>query len=230
MKEVIEVVFIDIKPYSESSLWVCFFSEKDGLQNGIIKGGKKKKVKPLVLGLYQATVYSRHTSGLVNILQIERSEALEETYNSPVKILIAFFVAESIKSFLYQEVVDGSFFKFIKGHILGLNKEKRTQRFPVLFLASLITYSGHKPLKNEDERLFSLDLMTGVFNAVSPSDKTIHDASLVQSIYDSFYNIAQLNKGLERKVFDLLLEYCSYHIPGYNSNKSVEVIRETLYD
>ena len=91
MKEVAEIVILDIKPYSESSLWVCFFSEKHGLQNGIIKGGKKKKVKPLVLGLYEASFYRWSNSGLQNINGVERSVALENTYNSAVKILIAFF-------------------------------------------------------------------------------------------------------------------------------------------
>ena len=86
-------------------MWVCFFSEKHGLQNGIIKGGKKKKTKPFVLGLYQLTFYRWSSSGLQNITSVERSENLQEIYGSPVKILVAFFVAESIKSFLNNEVV-----------------------------------------------------------------------------------------------------------------------------
>ena len=118
MKEVAEVVFLAIKPYSESSLWVSFFSEKHGLQNAIIKGGKRKKIRPMVLGLYQVILYRWSSSGLQNINSVERSYQLENTYNSPVKILIAFFVAESIKSFLSNEVVDRSFFSFIKKSIL----------------------------------------------------------------------------------------------------------------
>ena len=68
----------------------------------------------MVLGLYQVILYRWSSSGLQNINSVERSYQLENTYNSPVKILIAFFVAESIKSFLSSEVVDWSFFSFIK--------------------------------------------------------------------------------------------------------------------
>ena len=120
MKEVAEIVILDIKPYSESSLWVCFFSKKYGLQNGIIKGGKKKKVKPLILGLYEASFFRWSNNGLQNINGVERSEALEGTYNSPVKILVAFFVAESIKSFLSSGVEDPSFFFFIKENAITI--------------------------------------------------------------------------------------------------------------
>ena len=78
-----------------------------------VKGGKRKKTRPMVLGLYQVILYRWSSSGLQNINSVERSYQLENTYNSPVKILIAFFVAESIKSFLSNEVVDRSFFSFI---------------------------------------------------------------------------------------------------------------------
>ncbi|MEJ6588408.1 MAG: DNA repair protein RecO [Crocinitomicaceae bacterium] len=230
MKEVAEVVFLGIKPYSESSLWVRFFSEKHGLQNGIIKGGKKKKIKPFVLGLYHVSFYRWSDSGLQNIVDLERSRSLEGTYNSPVKILIAFFVAESLKSFLNNEVVDQSFFAFIKSSIIDLNKEVKVKAFPVLFLARLIHYSGHQPLKTEGGGLLKFDIKTGVFDPQEASNDCVDDPLLVASIYDLFYNAGKNLDGRENRIFNILLSYCAYHIPSYESRQSVEIIRETLYD
>ena len=229
MKEVAEVVFLDIKPYSESSLWVCFFSEKHGLQNGIIKGGKKKKTKPFVLGLYQLTFYRWSSSGLQNITSVERSENLQEIYGSPVKILVAFFVAESIKSFLNNEVVDQSFFRFLKSEVLRLNITKTVKAYPVFFLAELIAFSGHTPLKPLSPLFKVFDLTTSEFDPERPSGRLVTAPELVKSLYNVFYNKEGFKGGFEPKIFDLLLEYCLYHLPGYNSKKSVEIIRETLY-
>lgn len=229
MKEVAEIVILDIKPYSESSLWICFFSEKHGLQNGIIKGGKKKKVKPLVLGLYEAYFFRWSNSGLQNINGVERSIALENTYNSAVKILIAFFVAESIKSFLNSGVEDRSFFFFIKEKVLLLNNENRVKEYPIHFLSELIIYSGHKPLKSNEKKLESFDISTGFFNPKGISVNTIHNPDVVRSFHSVFYGPSIIKAGIENLVFDLLLDYSSYHLPGYDSKKSVEIIRETLY-
>lgn len=229
MKEVAEIVIIDIKPYSESSLWICFFSEKHGLQKGIIKGGKKKKVKPLVLGLYEASFYRWSNSGLQNINGVERSIALENTYNSAVKILIAFFVAESIKSFLTSGVEDRSFFLFIKEKVLLLNNESHVKEYPIRFLAELIIHSGHKPLKSKEKKLNSFDIATGFFNPKNTSVNTIHNQDVVCSFHSVFYGPSKLEPGIERHLFDLLLDYSSYHLPGYDTKKSVEIIRETLY-
>lgn len=229
MKEVAEIVILDIKPYSESILWVFFFSEKYGLQNGIIKGGKRKKVKPLVLGLYEASFYRWSSSGLQNLNGVERSTPLEKTYNSPVKILIAFFVAESIKSFLNSGDEDHSFFFFIKEKVLLLNNESRIKEYPIHFLSELIIYSGHKPLKSNDENLYSFDIATGVFNPKSASGKTVHNQEVVRCFYSVFHGPIIYKSGIEALVFDLLLDYSSYHLPGYDSKKSVEIIRETLY-
>ncbi len=229
MKEVGEIVILDIKPYSESSLWICFFSEKYGLQNGIMKGGKNKKVKPLVLGLYEASFYRWTHFGLQNINGVERSVSLENTYNSAVKILIAFFVAESVKSFLNSGVEDRSFFLLIKEQVLLLNKESRIKEYPIHFLAELIIYSGHKPLITNQTKPKSFDISTGVFNQKVDSVKTIHNQDVVTCFHSIFYGPTKIMPGLEHLIFDLLLDYSSYHLPGYNSKKSVEIIRETLY-
>ena len=184
----------------------------------------------MVLGLYQVILYRWSSSGLQNINSVERSYQLENTYNSPVKILIAFFVAESIKSFLSNEVVDRSFFSFIKKSILKLNETVFVKTYPVCFLADLISFSGHAPLNSSGLKIHNFNIKTGEFNSQEASSSLVDDPTLALAIHEVFYNNSVLNEGLEPRLFDVLLEYCNYHLPGYNSKKSIEVIRETLYD
>ena len=164
-----------------------------------------------------------------NITSVERTENLQEIYGSPVKILVAFFVAESIKSFLNNEVVDQSFFRFLKSEVLRLNITKTVKAYPVFFLAKLIAFSGHTPLKPLSPFFKVFDLTTSEFDPERPSGSLVTAPELVKSLYDVFYNKEGFKGGFEPKLFDLLLEYCLYHLPGYNSKKSVEIIRETLY-
>ena len=97
MKKIIDVIVLGVKPYSENSIWVSFFSKENGIQNGIIKGGKKKRTKALVLGLYSFTIYRPSTSSLQSIIELERTIPLDSIYTSPKKVLIAFFVADSFR-------------------------------------------------------------------------------------------------------------------------------------
>lgn len=230
MKTVVEVLVLDIKSYSESSLWICFFSKEFGLQNGIIKGGKKKKTKAQVLGLYYFTLYKPKPENLQTIVELELSSSITEIYSSPPKTLIAFFLADCFRSVIPDSRPEEDLFEFAKEEVLGLNRAKVAASFPVLFLTRLITNLGYTPLKSEIERLKDTKL-----HSYSQTKEAGHSSFSVETIntaYRLFQNESCQGFSLEnqKEVFDLLDAYCLIHIPGYESNKSISVIREVLYN
>jgi len=227
LKTVVEVIVLELKNYSESSIWVCFFSKENGVQNGIIKGGKKKRTKPSILGFYNFTIYRHSEGGLQTIVNLERTIPLDEVYGSPQKVLIAFFMSDSYKSILVNCGTDSTFFDFIKNQVLTLKQANKPGSFPVFFLAGLISFLGYPPL-NPLGKVESFDPLNGVFNPKSPSLKTIHEIGVVDEIYIVFNELERdlLNP---KKVFDALINYAIQHVPGYNRNKSIEVIRDVLY-
>ena len=227
MKTVVEVIVLELKNYSESSLWVCFFSKENGVQNGIIKGGKKKRTKPSILGFYNFTIYRHSESGLQTVVNLERTIPLDEIYCSPQKVLIAFFMSDSYKSILVNCGTDSTFFDFIKTQVLKLKQVDKTGPFPVVFLAELISYLGYPPL-NPSGSVESFDPLNGVFNPNSPSLQTIHEKVVVEEIHFIFNEQERVLLN-PKKVFDALINYAIQHVPGYNRNKSIEVIKDVLY-
>ena len=228
MKKAVEVIVLDLKSYSENSLWVCFFSKENGLQNGIFKGGKKKRTKAMVLGIYEFTIYKPSEDGLQTIINIDRLEPLEGIYLSPEKVLIAFFLADSYKCILVNSGSDASFYSLVKEQITTLNNIEKPRTIPIFFLAKLIDFLGYRPLIPEQEP-HSFDIVNGVFNAITPSLNTVTKVELVKDVCFIFNNTE--GKIMNPKdSFDVLVSYAKTHISGFNLNKSINVIRDVLYN
>ena len=231
MKKVIEIILLDIKSYSENSLWVCFYSKEYGIQNGIIKGGKRKKTRAMVLGLYYFTLYRPNNDKLQTIVEIERACNLDSIYSSPSKILVAFFMAESYRSILGESGAEQSLFALAKKQILSLCSTKNVNSFPLFYMAQLISFLGYTPLKSEitalasDSSTQSLDSFKGL--------KRPHCApEIINSTLLLFHDSSDENLIVKDKkaVFDLIVHYSRHHIPGYRVNKSIDVIRDVLYN
>lgn len=227
MKEVVEVIVLDLKSYSESSVWVSFFSKEKGLQNGIIKGGKKKRTKASVLGIFDFTLYKPSSDGLQTVINIERDIPLDQTLLSPQKILIAFFMADTYKSILVNCGVDSSFYKLAISQILNLNTIEKPGPIPIFYLARLIDFLGYRPL-NPNLIPLSFDPINGSFNPKTPSLKTIKEPEVVKEIHLVFNNTKE-ELLFPKEVFDALTNYASQHVPGFKLNKSIDVIRDVLY-
>ena len=228
MKKAVEVIVLDLKSYSENSLWVCFFSKENGLQNGIFKGGKKKRTKAMVLGIYEFTIYKPSEDGLQTIINIDRLEPLEGIYLSPEKVLIAFFLADSYKCILVNSGSDASFYSLVKEQITTLNNIEKPRTIPIFFLAKLIDFLGYRPLIPEQEP-HSFDIVNGVFNAITPSLNTVTKGELVKDVCFIFNNTE--GKIMNPKdSFDVLVSYAKTHISGFNLNQSINVIRDVLYN
>lgn len=228
MKKAVEVIVLDLKSYSENSLWVCFFSKENGLQNGIFKGGKKKRTKAMVLGIYEFTIYKPSEDGLQTIINIDRLEPLEGIYLSPEKVLIAFFLADSYKCILVNSGSDASFYSLVKEQITTLNNIEKPRTIPIFFLAKLIDFLGYRPLIPEQEP-HSFDIVNGVFNAITPSLNTVTKVELVKDVCFIFNNTEGKIMN-PKESFDVLVSYAKTHISGFNLNQSINVIRDVLYN
>ena len=227
MKKVVDVIVLGVKPYSENSTWVSFFSKENGIQNGIIKGGKKKQTKALILGLYSFTFYRSSSKSLQSIVDLERTVSLDSVYSSPKKVLIAFFVADSFRCALVNCGEEALFYDFAKKEIIRLSEETEPGLFPIFFLARLINFLGYEPLSPKG-RLESFDLMNGVFNPQLNSSGIIRNPLIVEGVFYAFHN-PSANIVRRVDVFDVLAKYACQHVPGFKFNKSIKTIREVLY-
>ncbi len=225
MKEKTIGILIAKKNYSESSLILSFYSEKEGLISFIFKGAKKKKIPIFYLGIYEISYFKRPESNLGIINSIDSAVVLADIFTNPQKLILSFFLVEILKETLKVEQPDSQMFEFIKNQILLLEVQDNLIYFPIKFLASYIQKLGFAPIIDEEEPK-GFDLKSGRFT----KDKTELNFNTIQLLVASFQKQTfDFDKNTAQKALSILLEYCKMHLPNFNVEKSLKVIRETLY-
>ena len=224
-------VLIDRKNYSESSVILHFYTKSQGRQQFIFKGAKKKKNPLLAIGIYEITFAKRPESELGIIQELSRVSGMNEIYDHPQKSLIAFFVAEILKTSLKQSNQDTVMFQFLSKEIISLEVCQDLFTYPLEFLARFIAQLGYMP-QIESEMGNYFDLNKGVIVS-QPTSGTIHVSS-EQLEQLSFLFIGEgnshfLDKELVRRNLDLLIDYSLFHIPGFQVKNTREIIQDILY-
>jgi DNA repair protein RecO len=224
-------ILIDKKNYAESSVILHFYTQGIGRQQFIFKGAKKKNKPLLPLGIYEISYIKRPESELGIVQELSRVSGINEIYEHPQKSLIAFFIAEILKTSLKQTHQDYSMFQFIREEIVALEVSQELYAFPVQFLAKFITYSGYMPQIEEEKGLF-FDLNTGSLVSLESSSTVLLTPSQLSQLNSLFIGDQQNyfnEKEIIRKNLDLLIDYCVLHIPGFQIKTTREIIQDVLY-
>lgn len=226
MKEKIIGILITKKNYSESSLILSFYSSEYGLITLIFKGAKKKKHPIFYLGIYEITFFKRPDSNLGIIQAIDPAVVLTDIFTNPQKVILSFFLVDVLKETLKAEQPDSKMFQFIKNQILEMEVQGNLIHFPVNFLTLLIKNLGFSPIIDADHPT-SFDIRSGRFSREYSEIET----DVVMLLYSTFKDI-QLSFDLTvyKKALVVLLDYCKIHLPNFNVDKSLKIIKDTLYE
>lgn len=224
-------ILIDKKNYSESSVILHLYTQENGRSPFIFKGAKKKKKPLLPLGIYEITYSKRPDSELGIIQELSRISGINEIYKHPQKSLIAFFIAEILKSSLKPSQQDSHMFQFLREEIIALEVSQYLYTFPLQFLAKFIVKVGYMP---------QIDLAMGSFFDLQTGSLVQHTSSSTQQLSPS--QVAQMDylfngnsdnfledKLTVRKNLELLIDYCVVHIPGFQVKTTREIIQDILY-
>lgn len=218
-------ILISKKNYSESSLILTFYTEGNGLISFIFKGAKKKKLAIFHLGIYELTYFKRPESNLGIIQNLEAGVPLTELFSNPQKIIIGFFMVDVLGQTLKTEHSDPELFDFIKNAILQLEVENDLLLFPLNFLGNLIQKLGFSPL-NEEENPKGFDLHSGKFTQY----ETGVEPSVVSALLYLFQGKnTEINKETAQRTLQVFLDYYKSHLPHFNADNSMKIIRDTLY-
>lgn len=226
MKQKTVGILITKKNYSESSLILSFYTEDSGLISFIFKGAKKKKLPIFYLGIYEITYFKRPESNLGIVNSLDPAVILNDIFTNPQKLILSFFIVDLLKETLKVEQPDPRIFDFIKNQIIQLEVQENLIHFPINFLTNHIQNLGFSPNINVENPL-GFDLKLGRFT----KEQTDLETDVVQLLYLAFKNQFQtiLDKNTAQKALLILLNYCQIHLPNFNVEKSLKVIRETLY-
>lgn len=100
MKQTDLGVFIHRIAYSESSLITTFYTKNNGLQKFVFQGGKKKNSNLFPLNVCELDFYFRPDSELGKLTKADSITNLDSIFSSPIKSVIAFFIADVLRQTL----------------------------------------------------------------------------------------------------------------------------------
>ena len=229
MKQVDQGILIHRINYSENSLLITLYTSSNGVQKFISKGVKKKAGNLIPMGIYEIDYYKKPSAELgsiTNIVQIKHHFGIS---NSPIKQLISFFIADLLKQTQKSESKDKNTFDFINNSIQSLDNTNHTSHFLCLFLLEYIQTLGITPfIENENSNCFDLEKGVFTFNNTDSNFRIMNKS--VGTIID-YYKNKKLSKNSNfKEVLNICLRYLSYHIPNFNMEKSINIIREIMYD
>ena len=227
MKSIDKAVFLHKSSFSSSSLLVTYYTEKNGLQKFIFKGGKKRAHHLFPMAFSEIEYYGRNND-LLNITNTESVFPQSFQFN-PVKSTIAFFIGEVIRKSVEPGDRDSQLFSFLEKQTKRLEEEEKIHLYPIQFLVEFTNSLGIYPLIEEGgEKVFNID--SGRFQHTASIHQKTYVGESVNLII-SFLNKEEppsTNKKVREESLKILLNYYSTHIPSFNKLESYEILKEVL--
>ncbi len=228
MKKKDSAVIIHRINFSNSSLIVQCFTRENGLQSFLYQGGKKKSALVFSLSLCEISFYHRADSQLGKLTDVAPLQPLHNIQLDPIKSSIAFFWADIIRKSFTEGQKDVAFFSFVENQISLLNDATNVHDFNLNFLLRSTEFLGIEPQKASVKKYLNIE--EGIFTDNPIGLQTI-DGDEIIAIQKMLLSLPYqtLSAELRRKILDVLVKYYQYHIPTFKIDKSLEIIRETLY-
>ena len=232
MKKLIQAILLKKINYSETSLVLHFYTLENGFQSFLYPGARKKKTThPFhALSIVEIECFYRKDSELGKITAINNRYTFQEIPFNPYKSGVAFFVAEVCNQCLKENEKDPATFYFLEGMISSLDQQELIADYPLIFLIQLTKYLGFTPQVIADQPN-CLDCREGeILKGRPPHSDYIEDETitlLANALTSAVVNI-RVHKTLRRKLLHNLLHYYRFHVEGFKTPKSLNVL-ETIF-
>ncbi len=230
LKQTDKGIFIHRINYSDTSLIVSFYTEKKGIQKFIYPGGKKKAHALFPLSICEIGFYIRPDSELGKLTDADPSVALSNIPAEPIRSSVAFFIADILQNCLKFDVKDVALFHFLEESIEALNTKNDLSLFAIEFMLGMTVHLGIDPTVDPTNKSYFI-LEDGEFSSIVPSQKTFTEGTGVQIIQDLLRGNMQqqLNKEERNEALQVMIDYYRMHIPRFNVERTLEIIRAVLY-
>ena len=235
------IVLRQIK-YSETSLILKIYTEKEGLLSFIAKGvrGKKGKLRSAqfqALNLIDLSYREARKSQLRQINDLKVIEPFTDLPFNPIKRTIAIFMAELIQNAIKEQEPNAKLFNFLYNsiHWIDLSKESYSH-FHLLFMMKFTKYLGFYPMLDghKDARYF--DLQQGVFSRGEPTHSYFIDSEQL-SAWKQLINVKLetinsllLSNTLKRKLLQTMMLYYKLHLIHFKELNSHHILQSVFND
>jgi len=235
------IVLHQIK-YSESSLILKIYTEKEGLLSFIAKGvrGKKGNLRTAqfqALNLLDLSYRETRKSELRQILDLKIIDPFTDLPFNPIKRTIAIFIAELIQNAIKEQEPNKKLFKFLCNSIYWIDLSKQNYgHFHLLFMMKLTMYLGFYPTLDGDKEARYFDLQQGVFSSVSPSHKYFIDSEQLRAwkqlinVKLETINSLMFSSNLKRKLLQTMMLYYKLHLIHFKELNSHHILQSVFND
>ncbi len=228
--------------HGENGIILYAYTEKSGRQTYIINGVRKNKARfkanlfqPLTI--LDLDVYKKDTRDLHHVREINCPLPYRTIPYVLVKTVIAMFISELLYKLLREEESHPELFEFLlRAFAILDDNEEQLKNFNLVFMIYLSEYLGVMPTNNFSETTPWFDLREGRF-----LDKLPEHSDNLDIKTGRLFN-ALLNTKIEeleslstdatsrRSLTDALLRYFNLHFSSLSELKSLDIIRELLYN
>ena len=226
-------LLLDKQAYSESSMILHFYTLERGFQSFIFKGALKKRKALNQMGLYEISYFKRPESDLGIVNQLDFAWTPQVLFDRPQKVLLVFFMTDILQQTLRHQGPDPKLFYFIRDQLVHLETTDAERKFPTQFLAQYLMLLGYTPLV-EEEHAAIFDLQKGSFCQASQGGATcIQDPQLVHFLKAQFWPNPEQELSsnlLYKEALRILIQYAQIHLSGFDLDKTMEILHDTLYD
>jgi DNA repair protein RecO (recombination protein O) len=233
VKENDKAIFLHRINYSESSLIATFYTLRHGIQKFIFQGGKKKSNALFPLSVSEITYYRRPDSDLGKLTEASPILVLAGITIEPMKSTIAFFLVDVLKQCLKTDQPDPQLFLFLESQIVQLDtcSSNELSLFATNFLIGLSEQLGIEPhLDQTNKKFFHLE--EGEFKDLEGNGNLCASGPGVTLIQELLRHTPtqHTDKLTRTEAFETMIHYYRIHIPRFDVQKSLDVIREILYN
>ena len=235
------IVLHQIK-YSETSLILKIYTEKEGLLSFIAKGvrGKKGKLRSAQfqpLNLIDLSYREARKSELRQIIDLKVIDPFTDLPFNPVKRTIAIFIAELTFNAIKEQEPNLKLFEFLYNsiHWIDLSKESYNN-FHLLFMMKFTKHLGFYPMLDGDNEAKYFDLQQGVFRRSTPKHRYFIDSEQLsawkQLINVKFETINNLlfSISLKRKLLQTMMLYYKLHLIHFKELNSHHILQSVFND
>ena len=228
--------------YSETSLILKIYTEKEGLLSFIVKGvrGKKGRIRSAQLqhlSILDLVYYEARKSQLRMIKDLKVDEPFVEIPYDPVKRSIALFITELLLHSIREEEENRELYSFLYAsiHWLDLTKISCTH-FHLLFMMKLTKYLGFYPMFDRHENEGYFDLQSGTFAFSAPPHPHYIDGDELQAwkalLNCSYENLDKLHfaNSLKRSMVQQLMDYYKLHLVNFKELNSHHILQMVFDD
>lgn len=238
MREKITGIVLNVRKYNDNHDIVTLFTREKGRlafisPSGSGKASMARRARLQPLGVVASEINYKEAAELQRLGSISSPVVWTDLYFHPAKRALSLFISEFLYHLLKATMPEPGVYDFIERSLRLLDSmETGISDFHIVFLASMLSYSGIQPDISGYLPGYAFEFASGSFvkeyEARPPSFKGEEAAAVkfISRINFSNMKYLRLNASSRRQILYGLLNYYSYHFPGLGALKSPEILRE----